>query len=141
MLHALWNFSGIPLGLISFFGTYLLVMVPALIGVLVMVFFGLRREGRVIRHYLTPELQSGLITQQEYDALGSVGGRIGASFRALSSGSFGGWRAHSRFSQTATELAFHRDRVARGITSVDAASREATYVQLLRGLKGHQGAG
>lgn len=141
LLHALWNFSGIPLGLIGFLGTYLLVMVPALIGVLVIVFFGLRREGRVIRYYLTPELQSGLLNQQEYNALGSVGGRIGSSFRALSSGGFGGWRAYSRFAQAATELAFHRDRVARGITSVDSASREATYVQILRGLKGHQSTG
>lgn len=135
LLHALWNFSGVPLGLVGFFGTYLLVMVPALLGVLVMVFLGLRREGMVIRHYLTPELQSGLITRQEYDALGSVGGRIGSSFRALSSGGFQGWRAYSRFSETATELAFHRDRVQRGITSVDAASREAAYVKTLRELR------
>jgi RsiW-degrading membrane proteinase PrsW (M82 family) len=136
MLHALWNFSGVPLGLVGFLGTYLLVMVPALLGVLVMVFLGLRREGLVIRHYLTPELQSGLITRQEYDALGSVGGRIGSSFRALSAGGFGGWRAYSRFSETATELAFHRDRVQRGITSVDAASREAAYAEGLRELRG-----
>ena len=135
LLHALWNFSGVPLGLVGFFGTYLLVMVPALLGVLVMVFLGLRREGMVIRHYLTPELQSGLITRQEYDALGSVGGRIGSSFRALSSGGFQGWRAYSRFSETATELAFHRDRVQRGITSVDAAGREAAYVKTLRELR------
>lgn len=135
LLHALWNFSGVPLGLVGFFGTYLLVMVPALLGVLVMVFLGLRREGMVIRHYLAPELQSGLITRQEYDALGSVGGRIGSSFRALSSGSFQGWRAYSRFSETATELAFHRDRVQRGITSVDAAGREAAYVKTLRELR------
>lgn len=135
VLHALWNFSGVPLGLVGFLGTYLLVMVPALIGVLVMVFLGLRREGLVIRHYLAPELQSGLITRQEYDALGSVGGRIGSSFRALSSGGFERWRAYSRFSETATELAFHRDRVQRGITSVDAASREAAYVQSLRELR------
>lgn len=135
MLHALWNFSGVPLGLVGFLGTYLLVMVPALLGVLVMVFLGLRREGLVIRHYLTPELQSGLITRQEYDALGSVGGRIGSSFRALGSGGFERWRAYSRFSETATELAFHRDRVQRGITSVDAASRETAYVQSLRELR------
>ena len=134
-LHALWNFSPIPLGLISFLGIYLLVMVPALLGVLIMVFFALRREGRVIRHYLAPELQSGLITQQEYNALSSVGGRIGSSFQALSSGGFSGWRAYSRFSQVATELAFHRDRLQRGITSVDTASREAAYVQTLRELR------
>ncbi|HJQ29014.1 MAG TPA: PrsW family intramembrane metalloprotease [Rubrobacter sp.] len=132
MLHSLWNFSGVPLGLIGFLGTYLLVMVPALIGVLIMVVLGLRREGQVIRYYLTPELQSGLITRQQYDALGSVGGRMGSSFRALTNGGLGGWRANARFSQAATELAFHRDRVQRGITSVETASREAAYVQNLR---------
>jgi protease PrsW len=136
MLHSLWNFSSIPLGLVGFLGTYLLVMVPALIGVLIMVFLGLRREGQVIRYYLTPELQSGLITRQQYDALGSVGGRIGSSFRALGSDGLGGWRANARFSQAATELAFHRDRVQRGITSVDAERREVAYVQSLRELRG-----
>lgn len=62
-------------------------------------------------------------------------GRLGSSFRALGSGGYSGWRAYSRFSQTAAELAFHRDRVRRGITSVDTSSREAAYVQLLQGLK------
>ena len=135
MLHSLWNFSGVPLGLLGFLGVYLVVMVPALIGVLVLVAFGLNREGRVIRHYLTPELQSGLISQHQYDALGSVGGRMGSAFRSLSSGGIGGWRANARFSQAATELAFHRDRVQRGITSVDAASRDSAYVQTLRELR------
>jgi RsiW-degrading membrane proteinase PrsW (M82 family) len=134
-LHSLWNFSGIPLGLISFLGVYLLVMVPTLLGVLIVVFFALRREGRIIRHYLAPELQSGLITEQEYNALSSVGGRIGSSFQALSSGGFSGWRAYSRFSQVATELAFHRDRIQRGIASADTASREGAYVQTLRELR------
>ena len=58
-----------------------------------------------------------------------------SSFRALS-GRFDSWRAYSRFAQTATELAFHRDRVARSITSVDAAQREAAYVSLLQASKG-----
>jgi RsiW-degrading membrane proteinase PrsW (M82 family) len=134
-LHSLWNFSGIPLGLISFLGVYLLVMVPTLLGVLIVVFFALRREGRIIRHYLAPELQSGLISEQEYNALSSVGGRIGSSFQALSSGGFSGWRAYSRFSQVATELAFHRDRIQRGIASADTASREGAYVQTLLELR------
>lgn len=75
------------------------------------------------------------LSQQQYDALGSIGGRMGSAFRSLSSGGFGGWRANARFSQAATELAFHRDRVQRGITSVDAASRESAYVQTLRELR------
>ncbi len=60
------------------------------------------------------------------------------SWRALSGGGFGAWRARSRFDQAATELAFHRDRVRRGIASSEDAGREAAYVQLLHDLKGWQ---
>jgi hypothetical protein len=117
-------------------GTYLLVLVPTLLRVLIRISFGLRCEGYVIRQQFAPKLQSSLLPQRVYGALGSVGGRIRSPFRALSSGSFGGWRAYSPFSGTATELAFHRDRVARGITSVDAAQREAAYVRLIEDSKG-----
>lgn len=137
VLHSLWNSSGIPLGLIGFLLVYLLVMAPVLIGVLVVVAFSLRREGRIIRHYLTPELQSGLLSRQEYEALGSVGGRLGASWRALTGGGFGAWRTRGRFHQAASELAFHRDRVQRGISSSDDAGREAAYVRVLHELRGH----
>ena len=140
MLHAIWNGAGFVLpGYLGLGFLFFIYMPTLIIFVLAIVFFALRREGQTIRQYLTPELQSGLISQQEYQQLGSVFGRIGSSFRALSSGGFGGWRAHSRFAQTATELAFHRDRVARGVTSVDAANREAAYVQALQGLKGSPG--
>ena len=142
-LHFLWNSLGVPLAaigvqnvLVVLLIQFLLVVVPAGLGVLAVVFFALRREGRIVRHYLTPELQSGLLTQQEYGSLGSVSGRLGASFNALISGGFGAWRRRARFSQEATELAFHRDRVSRGITSGEDAQREAAYVQLLRDLKG-----
>ena len=136
-LHAIWNGSGYVLagwlGLIFLFFVYTPLLITA---VLAVSFIALGREGRVVRQYLTPELRSGLVTRREYDVLGSVRGRIGSSYRALTSGGFGAWRAHSRFAQAATELAFHRDRVQRGITSVDTASREAAYVQQLRDLKG-----
>lgn len=135
VLHAIWNGSSYVLG--GGLGLLFLLFIYSpflIIAVLAVSFFALSREGRVIRQYLTPELQRGLISQQEYDALGSVTGRLGSSFRALRRG-FGSWRAYSRFSQTATELAFHRDRVARGITSVDTASREAAYLRTLSELE------
>lgn len=132
MLHSIFNLSSIFIG----FGV-VLIDSTLLIGVLVVVFFALRREGRIVRQHLMPELQSGLLTQQEYNALDSVFGRIGSSFRALSGGGFGGWLARRRFNQTASELAFHRDRVARGVVPWDqtAARREAAYVELLRQLR------
>jgi protease PrsW len=149
LLHALWNGSayitaallGNLVGLAALVAYLVLTGLQStlfMIPLLIFVFFALRREGRTVRHYLTPEVQSGLLSQQEYNALGSVSGRLSSSLRALRRGGFGSWRAYSRFAQVATELAYHRDRVSRGITSVDAASREASYIQLLRSLKGRR---
>ena len=138
ILHAIWNGSGFVLTGLAGLAFSMLVLAPLfMICILAIVAFSLQREGRIIKQYLTPELQSGLVTQQEYDSLGSVRGHLGSSLRALRGG-FGPWRAHSRFVQAAAELAFHRDRVRRGITSVDAAAREAAYVQTLQQLRGQQ---
>lgn len=146
ILHSLWNGSSVilgslGLGLLALPLMILLLMVPAMLAVLAVVYVGLRREGRIVRQNLAPELRSGLLSRQEYDSLSSVRGRLESSYRAFRYGGFGGWRARSKVDQAATELAFHRDRVARGIVSKDDAGLEATYVQLLRELKGRQSAG
>lgn len=136
MAHSLWNLSGsLPLGLLGLIIPVLFIEVPLMVGILVVIFFALRREGNVVRRYLTPELQSGLLSQHEYDALTSVRGRLGASFGALTGGGFTAWRRQARLNQTASELAFHRDRVARGIASTNDAEREGAYVQSLQELK------
>lgn len=136
-LHALWNGSSIVLSELGFYSVILptlLLLWPAVGGILLVVFFELRREGRTVRRYLTPELHSGLISQREYDSLSSLLGGPVSSFEALARGGFKEWRAHSRFKRTAAELAFYRDRVARGVASEDAG-REAAYVKSLRNLK------
>lgn len=139
VLHAIWNGTGYVLSGLPALVFQFLVFYPSLVAaVLAVVFFALRREGSVVRRYLTPELQGGLITRQEYEALGSVRGRLRSTFQALKNGGYGGWRAYSRFAQTATELAFYRDRVRRGITSVDAASREDAYVRILQSIRAQQ---
>lgn len=130
-LHSLWNLSATIGGNVGFFGTYFIFMVPTFIGLLVFVAFALRREGRIVRYYLAPELQSGVLTRQEYYSLGSVRGRLASSLQSLRGGP-GSWRARSRFSQAATELAFLRDRLARGIASQQDAEREAAYIRLMR---------
>ena len=132
-LHFLWNLSGTIGGNAGSFGTYFLFMVPTFIGLLVFVGFALRREGRIVRTYLTPELQSGLLTREDYELLGSVRGRLVTSFRSLQGG-VANWRARSRFGQAATELAFLRERVNRGITSPRDPEREAAYVRIMRDL-------
>jgi protease PrsW len=136
LLHATWNFSA-SLSPVIFFLTYGAVMIPIFILALVSIIFAWRREGRVVREYLLPDLQRGIFSQEEYNRLGSVRGRMGASFRAFTRGGFGVWRARMQYNQMASELAFHRSRVARGFSSnqQSAQEREAAYLQLLQELR------
>jgi hypothetical protein len=82
------------------------------------------------------ELERGVLTREEYDQLGSILGRMGSSFKALSQTGMKGWRARMRFNQLASELAFHRSRVSRDAhsSSQDVLEREAAYLQALQAL-------
>jgi protease PrsW len=113
------------------------VMIPVFVSALIAVIFAWRREGRVVREYLLPDMQRGLFSPEEYNRLASVRGRMGASFRALRGGGFGIWRARMEYNQMASELAFHRSRVARGFAKnpQEASEREAAYLQLLQELR------
>lgn len=133
-LHFLWNFTASFAGsLAGFITIYTVLMVPIFLITLGIVLFALLREGRVVREFLLPDLQRGLFTQDEYNRLVTIRGRMGASLRAFRSGGFGVWRARMQYNQMASELAFHRSRVARGVVAMDptAAEREAAIVQLL----------
>jgi RsiW-degrading membrane proteinase PrsW (M82 family) len=130
LLHSLWNLSAATHPLL-YFVTYFLVMVPAFLGVLVAVGYALRRESRIVRAQLQRDFQLGLLTPQEIDCLCSVRGRMGASLSALRRGGVKMWRAQRGFHGVASELAFHRNRVARGVHARDGsdAAREELYVR------------
>jgi hypothetical protein len=132
--HSIWNGSAALFGGVGFLLMYFLIMVPAFFIMFVVIALALRREGQIVREFLVPDFQGGLLTQQEYNQLGTLRGRMGASFNALSRGGFNSWRTCRQLNQTASELAFHRSRVARGITSADAREREAAYRQALEDL-------
>lgn len=133
-MHAIWNGSAVIFGGIGFILMYVLIMVPAFFIMFVVIALALRREGQIVREFLVPDFHGGLLTQQEYDQLGTLRGRMGASYNALSRGGFRSWQACRQLNQTASELAFHRSRVARGISSADAHEREAAYRQALEEL-------
>jgi RsiW-degrading membrane proteinase PrsW (M82 family) len=135
-MHSIWNGSAVFGGGGIFVVTYILVMVPAFIIMLVVISFALRREGQVVRQFLVIDLERGVLTREEYDQLGSILGRMGSSFRALSQTGVKGWRARMRFNQLASELAFHRSRVSRGAhsSSQDVLAQEAAYLQALQAL-------
>lgn len=139
-MHSIWNGSGALFGGGAFILTYILIMIPAFFIMLVVIALALRREGQIVREYLAPDFQGGLFTQDEYQRLGSIFGRMATSFNALSRGGFGQWRTARQLNQTASELAFHRSRVARGIVAADALEREAAYrialADMLKRLRG-----
>ncbi|MBA3322988.1 MAG: PrsW family intramembrane metalloprotease [Pyrinomonadaceae bacterium] len=140
LLHCLWNLSATISGVL-FILAYIFIMVPVLVAVLVAVFFALRREGRIVREHLYTDFQQGVFTPQEYERLCSIRGRMGASWGALTSGGLNRWRSRMRYNSTASELAFHRSRVARGLAANDsaAAAREETYRRTLHELRGQLG--
>ena len=135
-MHSIWNGSAVFGGTGIFILTYILVMVPAFVIMLVVIGIALRREGQVVREFLVIDLERGMLTREEYDALGSIFGRMGSSFSALSKSGVKGWRARMRFNQLASELAFHRSRVSRGYHSPhhDVTAQEAAYLQALEAL-------
>lgn len=135
-MHSVWNGSAIVFGFLGFILIYLLIMVPMFFIILAVIFVSLRREGRVVRDFLLADYQRGLLTPEEYNQICSVRGRMGASFNALSRGGIADWRACMRLNQTASELAFHRSRIARGIGAArpDVHEREAAYLRVIEEL-------
>jgi RsiW-degrading membrane proteinase PrsW (M82 family) len=134
-LHSLWNLSA-SINAALYFVVYFLIMVPMFIAVLVSIYFGLRREGRIVRRHLSHDLERGRLTQSELELLSSVRGRMGASFRALKSGGYRSWRTRREFNRVASELAFHRNRVAEGRAGENGAAVEESYVRQLSELRG-----
>ncbi len=135
-MHSIWNGAAVFGGGGVFILTYIVVMVPAFIIMLVVISLALRREGQVVRQFLVMDLERGFLNQEEYKQLGSIVGRMGSSFNALSKSGVKGWRARMRFNQLASELAFHRSRVARGVHSAseDVLATEAAYLDALQRL-------
>lgn len=146
LLHATWNGMATYGGAVGFFAGYFIIMGPAFIITLMVIFFSLRREGRIVRQFLYPDYQKGFFDAIEYEKLCTIRGRMGLSWTAMTSKGFSGWRNRMRCNQIASELAFHRSRVARGFGRDPrlAQGREEAYLYALQELRqklGGAGAG
>jgi RsiW-degrading membrane proteinase PrsW (M82 family) len=137
LLHATWNGSATYGGAAGFFAVYFIIMGPALIVTLMVVFFALRREGRIVRQFLYTDLQNGFFDPHEYEKLCTIRGRMGLSWNVLTKHGFSPWRMRKQCNQMASELAFHRSRVARGLVRDPnlAQERENEYLFRLQELR------
>lgn len=135
-LHWLWNASATFGGGGGFLLIYVIVMVPAFAIMLIVILVALSREGKVVREFLLCDLERGFFTREEYDQLGSVFRRMGGSFDAFSRGGMRSWRNRRKLHQLASELAFHRSRVSRGLHSSkhNIHELEAAYLHTLQTL-------
>jgi RsiW-degrading membrane proteinase PrsW (M82 family) len=143
LMHATWNGSATYGGAAGFFAAYFGIMGPAFIITLMVIFFSLRREGRIVRQFLYPDFQNGFFDPQEYEKLCSIRGRMGLSWNVLTKQGFSPWRTRMQCNQLASELAFHRSRVARGIGRNPnlAQERENEYLFRLQELRRKLGYG
>jgi RsiW-degrading membrane proteinase PrsW (M82 family) len=83
LLHATWNGTATYGGAAGFFAGYFLIMGPAFIVTLMVIFFSLRREGRIVREFLYPDYQRGFFDGVEYEKLCTIRGRMGMSWQAM----------------------------------------------------------
>lgn len=135
-LHWLWNASATFGGGEGFLVIYVIVMVPAFAIMLIVIIIALSREGQVVRQFLLSDLERGFFTREEYDQLSSVFRRMGSSFDAFSRGGVRSLRNRRKLHQFASELAFHRSRVSRGLHSSkhNIQDLEAAYLHTLQTL-------
>lgn len=130
-LHALWNLATERDA--WFMALYFAVMVPAFVGILVIVYLSLRREGRVVREHLAALVDDGVLDAEQLERLCVVRSRLRASWDAWREGGLVHWRRRREMHRVASELAFHRWRVARGLTKGAGADarRDAEYLRRL----------
>ncbi len=117
ILHALWNFSAAA-GL--FVAVYPLIMVPIFGALIVLVIWQRRREQRVVAAQLPGFAAAGWIAPSEVGLLASLAGR--RNWRAAVRSRVGDEAADAvrDYQAAVTELAFLRDRMARGTVGAEA---------------------
>ena len=137
LLHSAWNTSTIDPG--AFVLTFLFVMFPVFVALIVVSVIARRRDGRRVTAYLEPEVQRGLLTYEDLRALSTMSGRAQARRAARSAGGPAGGKARAELHRVATDLAFLRHRQALGRRDPDAAPpghEEAALVSRLAELTG-----
>lgn len=86
----------------------------------------------MVRQYLEPEHESGLLTTDELNVFSSAGARRRTIMAAKRRGGPSAVELSKGYVDSATELAFFRERRARGATRAIAAADERVYVARLR---------
>lgn len=112
LLHSVWN-TAAAAGYAA--GVYFLLFVPIFLGMVLLAALARMREGQLVKRELQPELQANWISPAELAMLSSIRARRRAAKRARQAGGRPARRALIGVQESASELAFARDRVERGL--------------------------
>jgi protease PrsW len=129
-LHAVWNGS-LTFGFAGYLLVYIVIMVPAFLAALLIARHHRRRERDVVRRQLPELVYYRLVTPAEAGWLDSIAARRAWLRSVTARSGKAGARALRDFQTAATELAFLRDRVQRGVGPADAYDLHAELVQAL----------
>jgi RsiW-degrading membrane proteinase PrsW (M82 family) len=114
VLHSLWNTSAILLGGPGFALVYLCIMVPLFLALVGVVVWQRRREQRVVVAQLPGFARAGWIAPSEVPLLSSLAGRRGWRSAVRRRSGKQVEKAVADYQAAITDLAFLRDRMARG---------------------------
>jgi protease PrsW len=136
-LHSLWNTSASALGGAVFFVVYGFVMVPVFLALVVVAVWQRRREQRIVASQLPGFAAAGWIVPSEVPLLSSLAGRQGwrAAVRRRSGRRVA--KAVADYQAAVTELAFLRDRMARGTVGPLGPAWHAEAVEAVRQARAH----
>ncbi|WP_343946518.1 PrsW family intramembrane metalloprotease, partial [Pseudonocardia zijingensis] len=131
-LHSLWNTSATVNGGGIFFVVYAFVMVPMFVALVLVVVWQRRREQRIVTAQLPAFAAAGWIVPSEVQLLSSLAGRQGwrAAVRRRSGRRVA--KAVAEYQAAVTELAFLRDRLARGTAGPYGPFWHAEAVEAVR---------
>jgi RsiW-degrading membrane proteinase PrsW (M82 family) len=125
--HGLWNGSTI-FGAQGFFGVYIVLMVPAFVGLVVLTVWARRSEARMLTVALTDAAQRGLLPATDIGWVVDLRGRRAARQYAQQYAGDDGAQAMRDYQQAATELGFLHHRLLRGTAPADYQLRGHDYL-------------
>lgn len=123
VLHALWNGASVLAASPgSFFEVYLFVMVPIFAGMIFLVVYARRREARIVAAELPGFAAAGWIAPSEVPLLARLSRRRGWRTLVQRRSGKAAAKAVADYQAAVTELAFMRNRIARGAVREDAGA-------------------
>jgi RsiW-degrading membrane proteinase PrsW (M82 family) len=131
LAHGLWNGGASWAGGGGFIGVYLFLMVPVFIGMVVFALVMRSREGQLIASRLYDYVRFGWMTPQDVPLIATLRGRKALRQNAKRYGA-PAEAAAKAFQQTATELAYLRDKIVRQVIGPEALETEKKLLDEIR---------